>query len=315
MDRGPAWQTGRMTSAKRHHNHIARRLLLAAALCLAAGCALAATRLVYPLTSLDDIDSRYEYDWAVLRMAMEKTVPRYGAFDVHQSTDVMSSQRIAQELLMPGGRINIIARATSPELEKNFLPVRLPIDRGLLGYRIFLVREADLPRFAAVRTLDDLRKLRVGQGKDWIDVPILSKGGFNVVEGSSYRGLFAMLDAGRFDFFSRGIDEAGREFQERQASYPTMAIEPTLLLEYPLPLYFFLRRDDEGRMLAQRIEAGMEMMIKDGSLNLLFQKYKGESIRSGALHKRRVLHLPNPHLTPETPLSRGELWFNPLTGK
>jgi hypothetical protein len=290
-------------------------MLLAAALCLAAGGALAATRLVYPLTSLDDIDSRYEYDWAVLRTAMEKTVPRFGPFEVNQSTHVMSSQRITQELLMSGGRINIIARATSPELEKNFVPVRLPIDRGLLGYRMFLVREADLPRFAAVRTLEDLRKLRVGQGKDWIDVPILREGGFTVVEGTNYRGLFAMLDAGRFDFFSRGIDEAEREFKERRPSYPGMAIEPTLLLQYPLPLYFFLRRDDEGRMLAQRIEAGMEIMIKDGSLNALFQKFKGESIKSGALHKRRVLHLDNPHLTPETPLSRGELWFNPLTGK
>jgi hypothetical protein len=78
--------------------------------------------------------------------------------------------------------------------------VRLPIDKGLLGYRMFLVREADLPRFATVRTLDDLRKLRVGQGKDWIDVPILRKAGFPVVEGTSYPGLFAMLAAGRFDF-------------------------------------------------------------------------------------------------------------------
>jgi hypothetical protein len=315
MNSGPAWQTGRMMTVLGLRNRIARHVLLAAALCLTASGGLAATRLVYPLTSLDDIDSRYEYDWAVLRVAMEKTVPRFGPFELTQSTHAMSSQRITQELLMPDGRINVIARATSPEMEKNFLPVRLPIDRGLLGYRMFLVREADLPQFAAVRTLDDLRKLRVGQGKDWIDVPILSKGGFTVIEGTSYRGLFAMLDAGRFDFFSRGIDEAGREFRERTASYPHMAIEPTLLLQYPLPLYFFLRRDDEGKLLAKRIEAGMEMMIKDGSLNILFQKYKGESIRSGALHKRRVLHLENPHLTPETPLLRGELWFNPLTGK
>lgn len=290
--------------------------MLAVGLCLAASaCVAATTRVVYPLTTLEDIDSRYEYDWAVLRMALEKTEPRYGPFELRQSTYAMSSQRVAQELLMPGGRINIFARATSPQLEQQYLPVRLPIDKGLLGYRMFLVREADLPRFATVRTLDDLRKLRVGQGKDWIDVPILRKAGFPVVEGTSYPGLFAMLAAGRFDFFSRGIDEAQREFKERRAIYPQMAIEPTLLLQYPLPLYFFTRRDTEGKLLAQRIKEGMEMMIKDGSLNALFQQYKGESIRAGGLQSRRVLHLPNPHLTPETPLSRSELWFNPVTGK
>jgi len=294
----------------------AARSMLLAAICLFAGsCNAAATRVVYPLTTLDDVDSRYEYDWAVLRMALEKTEARYGAFELHQSSHAMSSQRVAQELLMPGGRINVFARATSPELEQQYLPVRLPIDKGLLGYRMFLVREADLPRFAAVRTLGDLRKLRVGQGKDWVDVPILRKAGFTVVEGTSYPGLFAMLAAGRFDFFSRGIDEAQREFKERRTTYPQMAIEPTLLLQYPLPLYFFTRRDAEGKLLAQRITDGMEMMIKDGSLNALFEKYKGESIRAGGLQGRRVLQLHNPHLSPETPLSRSELWFNPLTGK
>jgi ABC-type amino acid transport substrate-binding protein len=281
-------------------------------LCLHAG---AGTHVVYPLTSADDSDSRYDYDWAVLRTALDKTVPRFGPYELQQSTHVMSPPRVAQEALLPGGRINIFARATSPELERQFIPVRLPIDRGLLGYRMFLVRDADLPRFAAVRTLDDLRKLRVGQGKDWIDVPILRAAGFEVEEGTTYRGLFAMLDAGRFDFFSRGIDEARREFQERRASHPHMAVEPTLLMYYPLPLYFFLRRDAEGKLLARRIEAGMEMMIKDGSLNAIFQKYKGESLKNAGLGRRRVLTLPNPTLTPETPLSRSELWFNPLTGK
>lgn len=271
-------------------------------------------RVVYPLTSADDADSRYEYDWAVLRVALQKTETRYGPFELHQSTHPMSSQRVALELLMPGGRINVFARATSPELEQRYLPVRLPIDKGLLGYRMFLVRDSDLPRFAAVRTLDDLRKLSVGQGKDWIDVPILRHGGFSVVEGSTYSGLFGMLSAGRFDFFSRGIDEAQREYRERRSTQPHMVIEPTLLLQYPLPVYFFLRRDAEGRLLAQRIAAGMEIMIRDGSLQALFQQYKGASIKAGQLQKRRVLQLRNPHLPPATPLSRSELWFDPHTG-
>jgi ABC-type amino acid transport substrate-binding protein len=294
----------------------AARTLLLAALCLAAaGSGASTTRVVYPLTSADDVDSRYEYDWAVLRVALQKTEPRYGPFALHQSTQAMSPQRVAQELLTPGGRINIFARATSPELEQQYLPVRLPIDKGLLGYRMLLVRDADLPRFAAVRTLDDLARLRAGQGRDWIDVPILHNAGFTVIEGTSYPGLFAMLAAGRFDFFSRGIDEAQRELRERRSSYPGMVIEPTLLMQYPLPLYFFTRRDAEGKLLAQRISDGMEMMIRDGTLNALFQRYKGDSIKAAGLQQRRVLRVKNPHLTPETPLLRGELWFNPNAGK
>ncbi|WP_444845236.1 substrate-binding periplasmic protein [Duganella caerulea] len=274
----------------------------------------AATHLTYPLTS-DGIDSRYDYDWAVLRAALEKTTPRFGVFEQHQSDVAMSPPRVVQEMTSPSGRINIFVRATSPELERQFMPVRLPVDRGLLGYRLLLIRAADQQRFSQVKTIADLRRLRAGLGQGWADVPILEKAGVPVVEGSSYEGLFAMLEAGRFDFYSRSADEALREFQERHDGHPRMAVEQTLLLHYPLPRYFFVRRDAEGKLLAKRIETGMEMMIKDGTLDTLFQRYKGDLIKTTAMQKRRVIHLANPKLTPQTPLARGELWFNPLTGK
>lgn len=291
----------------------ARQLLLLAALCLPGAWAQAYDRLVYPLSV--GVDSRYQYDWAVLRMALDKSRAQYGAYSLHQATTSMSPARITQELLMPTGHINILVRATAPELERQFLPVRIPVDRGLLGYRVFLVRRDDLSRFAAVRTLDDLRRLRAGLGKDWIDVPVLRAAGLPTEEGSAYEGLFSMLEAGRFDYFSRAADEALREYDERRAAHPRLAIEPTLLLHYPLPRYFFLRRDAEGKQLAARIEAGLETMVRDGSLNALFQHYKGATIAAANLRHRRVLTIPNPTLSPRTPLSRSELWYDPLNSK
>src|SRR5471032_112818 len=290
------------------------RHMLAASLMLLWGAAAAATVVVYPLTG-SGIDSRYDYDWAVLRTALLKTVPRYGPFELRQSQTTMSAQRVTQELANQPSRINIFVRATDPDLEQQFLPIRLPVDRGLLGYRVFLVREADLPRFAAVRNLDDLRRFRAGQGKGWADVDILKAAQLNVLEGSTYDGLFAMLEAKRFDFFSRAADEATREYDERRAVNPTMAIESTLLLHYPLPRYFFVRRDAEGKLLAERITAGMEMMIRDGSLNELFYRYKGGIIERASLKQRRLLTIANPSLSPETPLSRSELWYDPLHDK
>ncbi|HEU4843370.1 MAG TPA: hypothetical protein VFT05_03815 [Burkholderiaceae bacterium] len=291
----------------------ARHLALLAALCLPGTWAQAFDRLVYPLSV--GVDSRYQYDWAVLRMALDKSRGRYGAYSLHQAATSMAPARITQELLMPTGHINILVRATAPELERQFLPVRIPVDRGLLGYRVFLVRQDDLPRFAAIRTLDDLRRLRAGLGKDWADVPVLRAAGLPTEEGSAYEGLFSMLEAGRFDYFSRGADEALREYDERRASHPRLAIEPTVLLHYPLPRYFFLRRDAEGKRLAARIEAGLETMVRDGSLATLFQHYKGATIARANLRRRHVLTIPNPTLPPQTPLSRSELWFDPLSGK
>lgn len=260
-------------------------------------------------------DSRYEYDWAVLRAALEKTRSRFGPFTLRPSETSMSPARISQELLAPDGHINVLVRATSQSLEQQFLPIRIPVDRGLLGYRVFLVRGADLPQFAAVRTLDDLRKLRAGQGKGWADVAVLKAAGLPVVEGSTYEGLFPMLQAGRFDFFSRSIDEALREHAERRDALPGLAVESTLMLQYPLARYFFTRRDAEGRQLATRIEAGLETMLRDGSLNALFYKYKGALIEQAGLPQRRVLRIANPELSPQTPLGRRELWYDPYSGK
>jgi hypothetical protein len=67
------------------------------------------------------------------------------------------------------------------------------VDRGLLGYRLLLIRADDQARFAKVRTLDDLRHLRAGLGKGWADVNIFEASGVEVVEGSNYEGLFGML--------------------------------------------------------------------------------------------------------------------------
>ncbi|XLZ72986.1 hypothetical protein ABT364_13720 [Massilia sp. SR12] len=255
------------------------------------------------------VDSRNEFDWLVLQAALERTSASHGPYTISPSREPLSIPRMLQELAMPGGRINVIARATDRELESRFHPIRIPIDRGLMGMRLLLVRKADLARFAAVRTLDDLKRLSAGQGKGWVDTEVLAAAGISVVETPRPSSLLGMLEAGRFDFFPRALDEAPREYDANRKLHPAIVIEPTLMLRYPLPRYFFVRRDTEGDKLAQRIRAGMEMMVKDGSLATLFQKHKGPLVERAHIGKRRIIDLPNPSLPPETPLQRSELWF------
>ncbi len=271
----------------------------------------AETVIVHPAAESTS-DPRYEYDWAVLQSVMEKTVETFGPYKILETSVGMVQKRVDYEMQIPTGPINIFVRATSIELEKQFLPIRIPVDRGILGYRLFLVRSADLPLFAFVHTLDDLQKFRFGQGKDWIDVKILRSAGFHVIEGSNYEGLFSMLVHERFDIFSRSIDEAYSEYNLQRDSHPTMSIEPTLVLHYPLPRYFFVRRDAAGEQLAKRIEAGLELMVRDGSLNKLFWQFKKDQISQTNFARRIVLNIPNPFLPPETPFSRAELWFDPF---
>lgn len=300
----------KITFSKKFHLSLALTALLLSA---SVGATTDVSVLSYPQAE-SDTDSRYQYDWAVLRSAMEKTSAGFGSFRMIASLHRMPAARVILEVQRPNSEINIFVRATNNDLEKTFLPIRIPVDRGLLGYRIFLIRASDQKKFASVKTLADLLQFTVGQGKGWADVAILNAAKFNVVEGSNYEGLFPMLKLGRFDFLSRSLDEALREYDERHVEND-LEVEHSLLLYYPLPRYFFVRRDAEGEQLAKRIEAGLEIMLRDGSLDKLLQKYKGALIKRAGLTQRRMFRIPNPDLAPQTPLDRRELWYDPVSGK
>ncbi|WP_035375074.1 hypothetical protein [Pseudoduganella violaceinigra] len=265
-------------------------------------------QIVYPRPESEH-DSRYQYDWEVLRTALEKTRPTFGPYELRQASQYMSPARVTAEAAA-AGPINLFVRATSVQLEQQFRPIRIPVDRGLIGYRLLLVRQDEVPLFAEVSTLDQLRHFSIGQGKGWVDVGILQSAGFKVVEGNNYDGLFSMLAVRRFDAFSRSVDEALREYDERHQQF-SIEVEPGIALYYPLARYFFTRRDVDGEMLARRLEAGLETMVHDGSLQALFMEYKGPLIKRSGLAQRRLFRIPNPALPPQTPLARSELWYRP----
>jgi len=280
----------------------------------AASSARVPMQVVYPRPESEH-DSRYLYDWEVLRTALEKTRGKFGPYELRQARQFMSPARVTAEAA-GAGSINVFVRATSTQLEQQFRPVRIPVDRGLIGYRLLLVRYDDLPRFAEVQSLDQLRRFSIGQGKGWVDVGILQAGGFKVVEGNNYDGLFSMLEVKRFDALSRSVDEALSEYDQLHQRFG-FEVEPGIALYYPLARYFFTRRDAEGEVLANRLEAGLEAMVQDGSLQALFMTYKGPLIKRSALARRRLFRIPNPGLPPQTPLARSELWYRPqeLAGK
>ena len=260
-------------------------------------------------------DTRSQYDWIVLRAALEKTRGSGGDFELIERSDFLNSARQLFELSNPSGRINILAKVTTIELEKKFLPIRIPFDLGIRGYRIFIIRASNAARFAHVANVADLSAFSFGQGDAWTDVDVLQAAGLKVVKSGLYNSLFPMLSKGRFDAFPRAIDEAYVELDERQLELPDLMVEQTLLLHYPMPRYYFVRRNPEGELLAKRIEAGLEAMIADGSLRALFEKHKSELIIRSKLKSRRLLSLPNPLLPKATPLDRHELWYTPAAGK
>ncbi|WP_297794336.1 hypothetical protein [uncultured Marinobacter sp.] len=234
---------------------------------------------------------------ALLELALKKT-PEYGDFRIIRSEE-MGQGRVLRELAH--GRttlIDIANVASSSERESQMLAIPIPIDGGLLGFRVCVVLPQALPLFEGVRSVEDLRDrgIRIGQGLHWPDTDILKVNDIPVVTHTRYEILFRMLRNDRFDCFARGVSEVMYDLAIEND--PDLVIEPSIMLAYPMPSYFFTSPYDY--LTAHRVQLGMERAIRDGSFAQFLATYYGKAIETLALDSRTVIVLRNPFLSEES---------------
>jgi hypothetical protein len=259
-------------------------------------------------------DVRYDYHWEILKTALETTTAKWGKYRMVRSAP-MTEQRQAYELKHATGKLTVMYLSTIPDFEQNLIPIRIPVDKNLGGYSVFLIRKSDRHRFANVNSLDDLRPFTFGLGLGWIDVGILEHARLHVVTGSNYDGLFEMLVRKRFDIFLRAAVEVLDEYDQRKAEMPDLWIEERLILYYPLPMYFWFPKTAEGRRLAARAEEGMRAMIANGTYDRIFDRYQRRKIEALHLKSRTIIRIDNPFLGPTVPFADKRLWFEPRSWK
>jgi hypothetical protein len=264
------------------------------------------TILIYkPLSSND---TRYEYPEILLKKIIEVTETEYWKASVQHSKSIMKRDR-AFVSLIKGSEIHVMAEAPKPGWESKLIPVRIPIRKGVQGFRTFLILKQNQTMLSQINTIEELQKIPTGSGVQWSTTAVLEKNGFNVVTGTDYEGLFKMLTKGRFITFGRGINETPVEFEQRKDLYPDLAIEKDLLLYIPLPTYFFV--SPKRPELAERIEKGLNTLIDDGSFDVIFNQYFGKIIKDANLSERKMLKINNPNLSAETPLEVEKYWYQP----
>lgn len=234
---------------------------------------------------------------ALIALAFEKT-PEYGPYVLGRSPE-MSQGRALRELSEGSSELLDIANvASDSRREQELTVIPIPVDGGLLGLRVCVVREDDLPKFKGISSIEDLsdRGIRIGQGTHWPDTSILQVNGIEVVTHSRYEILFRMLDNNRFECFARGVSEV--LYDLRLENNPDYIIEPDLLIAYAMPSYFFVGKDNQE--LAHRLQLGMERAIIDGSFADYLDRFYGRAVEYLNLGSRRILVLDNPFLTRES---------------
>ncbi|WP_419780398.1 substrate-binding periplasmic protein [Maridesulfovibrio sp.] len=266
----------------------------------------AETKVVYPGPEYW-ADERHRDIIEILRTALAKTERDYGPYSLIEASAVMNTGR-ADNSLIQQKYINIAWGSTSIEKERKLLPIRIPLRKGILGYRLMLTTLSGQKKTAEIQDIEGLKKVVLAQGLGWGDVEVLSRAGLNVVT-ANYENIFKMLNKHRVDLFPRGVNEVFDELELNWEDYPNIIIGQNLLLKYAWPYYFFFNKRDTE--LAARIETGLWRMIEDGSFDAIFEKYNRADIEQGDLRSRKMIELDNPILPEETPLEDERLWFNP----
>jgi len=143
---------------------------------LAAACAESGASALAP-----DVMRRYEfgyigvslrYGYELLDAALERSGARYGAYRVEPVLIEMSIARLQREVVK-GDLVNVVVRATNSrrEIDEELIPIEIPLDKGLNGYRVTIIRASDQDRLARLGDIAGFRQLRIGIGEQWNDVP------------------------------------------------------------------------------------------------------------------------------------------------
>lgn len=257
-------------------------------------------------------DSRVAQDYylQLLRLALEKgaagrTVPRL------QETTLMEQGRATHELNR-GVLVDVYWMGTNIQREQQLRAIRIPLDRGLVGFRRFIIRADRAAMFDTITGYEQLKNYLACQGLDWPDADILHAASMRVTEISAFEGLYQQVVAKRCDYLPRGYYEAGPELAERRKHYPQLVQQQTLVLHYPFTIYFFVKRENEE--LAQWIEQGLERMIDSGELlnYMINHPLTGHVFPlNKSASPRYTIHIPNPYLPADTPITNARYWVQP----
>lgn len=261
------------------------------------------TLFIRPAQSKDDIS--HDYYQSLLQLVMNKTEASHGKTVVLCSPKNMTQKRSLMEL-EKGSFIDVDWAGTSTEREKKLGTIFIPLNKGLLGYRIPVIRKADSALFASIHTIKQLQELPCIQGTHWPDSDILEASAIQVRRTPMFSSMYPMLINKRAAWFPRGINEVYAEVSS--VGDAVMAYDD-LIIAYPFPMYFFVQKRRE--QLRERIEMGLRKAIDDGSFDKHMKNHKAFAsvFPLSRLDHSRIIHLKNPYLSKETPLEDTTLWL------
>jgi hypothetical protein len=171
--------------------------------------------------------------------------------------------------LIQSGELDVYWNTTNKHFENELLAVRIPLLKGLMGWRLMLVHKEQAEALASVTNIQQLQKYIAGQGRDWNDTKILEFNKFNVASITYKSSIMELLERKRIDYYPRSILEIWSDLDVFETA--NIVVDQSMAFYYPLAVHYFVREDNT--QLHDIIYKGLDTAIEDGSFEQLCRKF------------------------------------------
>jgi len=261
-------------------------------------------------TPLEKQSTKANYVYNLLSLILKKSNKKFGLCRVQ----LIGRKEVVKRLelnLQRNTLIHVTPLTVTKARDQKLIPIPIPIYKGLMGHRLFMVHRNEKDKFADVYNIKDLQSFTAGQGFGWSDVDILKYNNLPVMTSGSIRTLVDMLAHGRFDYFPRGAHEIVKEIK----AYPnnSLMLEPYIILKYPSMSALYVNSNKP--LLAKRLTYGFNRAVQDGSFDAFFHAHPRSVQALAHLNNRKVIEICNPLLPAWVPLDKAEYWLAPWSKK
>lgn len=241
--------------------------------------------------------------YSILKLALSKVDT---SVSYRENGEELNTARVMDAI--ESRKFDVMWSGTSALYEERILSIKIPVLKGLLGHRVFIIRSEDQEKFNSINSLEDLKRLDAGLGTLWGDTKIMKLANIPTVTTIKYPNLFLMLEGSRFDYFPRALHEPWEEVKSRPEL--NLSIEKNIMLVYPFALYFYVEKSN--KTLHEKIYKGFETAISDGSFDKLFFNHPmiKHTLHKANLKERKVFRIENSTIHPDTPFNRKEFWLD-----
>ena len=240
-------------------------------------------------------EAHLQHAYALLQAAMQAGGMQANLVPAPQSNEVRSLYQIQR------GFTHVDMVPASPQRlqllkEGKLRMIPVPLDRGLLGWRVNLLLQSKAEQLRDVRDKNALAKFTLGQHAGWTDIEIYQHAGLPVkpIKRWSHGEFAEQMQAGFIDLFPLGIEEAVTYFLPHfQKRYPQLTMDQHVLVRYPWYRFVWVSAAPSADPLYEALVNGFERIVQSGEFLRIWNAYR--QVPPAHLYQNRaIIDIPNP---------------------